>query len=142
MKNILYLSGIELRSFGRPASSLFTTMTELSILYLGLCKANLRKSLVLRTYHCNRGTPIRSMLPIRFNFVRFAYCIHIHTLTLRVRKLDVTKSLIIFASRIRMELQFHPDPARKLSAYLYNIKHCCVYSEKLLMMDRGTDRNM
>jgi len=34
------------------------------------------------------------------------------------------------------------DPARKLSAYLYDIYHCCVYSEKLLMMDRGTVRNM
>ena len=28
--------------------------------------------------------------------------------------------------------------ARKLSANLYDIYHCCVYSEKLLMMDRGT----
>ena len=35
------------------------------------------------------------------------------------------------ASRIRTELQFfHPDPARKLSANLYDIYHCCVYSEK------------
>jgi hypothetical protein len=41
-----------------------------------------------------------------------------------------------------MELQFHPDPAGKLSANLYDIHHCCVYSEKLLMMDRGTVRNM
>jgi hypothetical protein len=34
------------------------------------------------------------------------------------------------SSRIRMELQFHPDPAaaRKLSTNLYNIYHCCVYS--------------
>jgi hypothetical protein len=37
---------------------------------------------------------------------------------------------------------FHPDPARKLSANLYDIYHCCVYSEKLLMIDRGTVRNM
>jgi hypothetical protein len=37
---------------------------------------------------------------------------------------------------------FHPDPARKLSANLYDIYHCCVYSDKLLMMDRGTVRNM
>ena len=29
-------------------------------------------------------------------------------------------------------------PARKLLANLYNIYHCCVYSEKLLTMDRGT----
>jgi len=27
-----------------------------------------------------------------------------------------------------------PDPARKL----YDIYHCCVYSEKLLLMDRRT----
>jgi len=39
------------------------------------------------------------------------------------------------ASRIRT---FCPDPARKLSANLYDIYHCCVYSEKLLMIDRGT----
>ena len=43
------------------------------------------------------------------------------------------------ASRIRME---RSDPARKLSTNLYNIHHCCVYSEKLLMMDRRTVRNM
>jgi len=38
--------------------------------------------------------------------------------------------------------QFRPDPARKLSANLYDIYHCCEYSEKLLMMDTGTVRNM
>ena len=29
-----------------------------------------------------------------------------------------------------------------MSANLYGIYHCCVYSEKLLMMDRGAVRNM
>jgi len=43
--------------------------------------------------------------------------------------------VIQLASRIRTE---HPDPARKL----YDIYHCCVYSERLLMMNRGTVRNM
>ena len=38
--------------------------------------------------------------------------------------------------------QFHPDAARKLSANMYDICHCCMYSEKLLMMDRETVRNM
>jgi len=33
-------------------------------------------------------------------------------------------------------------PAHKLSANLYDIYHCCVYSEKLVMMDRGTVQNM
>ena len=37
--------------------------------------------------------------------------------------------------------QFRPDSARKLSANLYDIHHCCVYSEKLLM-DGGTVRNI
>jgi hypothetical protein len=49
------------------------------------------------------------------------------------------------SSRIRMEQQFHPDPAaaaRKLTTNLYDIYHCCVDGEKLLMMDRGTVRNM
>jgi len=32
--------------------------------------------------------------------------------------------------------------ACELSAKLYDMYHCCVYSEKLLMMDRGTVRNM
>jgi len=34
------------------------------------------------------------------------------------------------------------SPARKLSANLYDIYHCCVYSEKFLMMYGGTVRNM
>ena len=45
-------------------------------------------------------------------------------------------------SRIRTELELRPDSACKLSAKLYDIYHCCVYSEKLLMMDRGTVRNV
>jgi len=31
---------------------------------------------------------------------------------------------------------------RKLSANLYDIYHCCMYNEKLLVMNRGTVRNM
>jgi hypothetical protein len=44
--------------------------------------------------------------------------------------------------QLHHQILIHPDPARKLSANLYDIHHCCVYSEKLLMMDRGTVRNM
>jgi len=43
---------------------------------------------------------------------------------------------------VPLSIQFRPDPARKLSTDLYDIYHCCVYSEKLLMMDRGTVQNM
>ena len=45
----------------------------------------------------------------------------------------------LFSSPKLME---YPDPAHKLSANLYAIHHCYVYSEKLLMTDRGTVRNM
>jgi len=48
--------------------------------------------------------------------------------------------IVGFITRIYHE--FCPGSARKLSANLYDIYHCCVYSEKLLMMDRGTVRNM
>jgi hypothetical protein len=60
----------------------------------------------------------------------------------------ITVSGFIHVCRCRLklqdqvDLQFHPDPARKLSINLYNIYHCCVYSEKPLMMDRATVRNM
>jgi len=36
----------------------------------------------------------------------------------------------------------HPDPARKLSAKLYEMYYCRVYSETLLIMERGTVQNM
>ena len=49
---------------------------------------------------------------------------------------------VVFHSKNKLQkLVQHPDPARKLSANLYDIYHCCVYSEKLLMMDTGTVRN-
>ena len=52
----------------------------------------------------------------------------------------ITQVCCQFASRIRTELvssnQFRPDPARKLSANLYDKYYCCVYSEKLLIMDK------
>jgi len=38
--------------------------------------------------------------------------------------------------------EFQSDPARKLSVNQCDIHHCCVYSEKLLMMDRGTVQHM
>jgi len=46
------------------------------------------------------------------------------------------------ASRIRTELQFHPDPARKLPSYLYDTYHCCEFSVKLLMMDRNCPKHV
>jgi len=50
-----------------------------------------------------------------------------------------------FHSKNKFEKSVHLvgfAPAHKLSADLYDIYHCCVYSEKLLMMERGTVLNM
>jgi len=54
----------------------------------------------------------------------------------RTVPLSIIRSFSLYtqlASRIRTELR--PDPARKLSTNLYDIHHCCAYSEKLLMME-------
>jgi len=65
----------------------------------------------------------------------------------RTVPLSIIRSFSLYTQQWYMSYRFaymeHPDPAaRKLSANLYDIYHCCVYSEELLMMDRGTVRNM
>ena len=60
----------------------------------------------------------------------------------RAVPLSIIRSFSLSTYSVPEPNQFHPDPARKLSANLYDIYHCCVYSEELLMMDRGTVRNM
>jgi len=48
-----------------------------------------------------------------------------------------------FADSLRIGSgRFRPDPARQLSANIYDTYHCCVFSEKLLMRDSGTVPNM
>jgi len=42
----------------------------------------------------------------------------------------------------QLDWRIRKDTARKLSPNLYDIYNCCVYSENLLMMYRGTVRNM
>jgi hypothetical protein len=63
------------------------------------------------------------------------------TLTAALLKLSVQLSLVSCFSSGSGWNEFHPDPACKLSANLYDIYHCCVYSEKLLVMDGGTVRD-
>jgi len=46
------------------------------------------------------------------------------------------------ASRISTELSSVLILLTSCNCNLYDTYHCCVYSEKLLMMDRGTVRNM
>jgi len=52
------------------------------------------------------------------------------------------RSWIGSAAAAAEPIQLRSNPARKLSTNLYDIYHCCVYSEKLLMMDTGIVRNM
>ena len=59
----------------------------------------------------------------------------------RTVPLSIIRSFSLYTQCSAETNQFCPDPARKLSANLYDIHHCCVYSETLLMMDRGTVRN-
>jgi len=63
--------------------------------------------------------------------------------------LSVIRSFSLYTQRSYMSYRFVDSlragayaPARKLSANMYDIYDRCVYSEKLLMMDRGTVRNM
>ena len=60
--------------------------------------------------------------------------------------LSIIRTFSLYTQQWYMSYRFadslRPDPARKLSENLYDIYHCCVYSEKLLMMDRETVRNM
>ena len=67
----------------------------------------------------------------------------------RTVPLSIIRSFSLYTQQWYMSYMFADSlragayaPARKLSAKLYDIYHCCVYSEKLLMMDRGTGRNM
>jgi len=58
----------------------------------------------------------------------------------RTVPLSIIRSFSLYTQQwytyIYIYTEIHPDPARKLSANLYDIYHCCVYSDKLLMMNR------
>jgi len=72
---------------------------------------------------------------VRLSIFRSLFTVH----SAMVYIIQVCRQL---SSRTRMELQFHPGSARKLSTNIYVIYHCWVYCEQLLKMDRRTVRNM
>ena len=57
----------------------------------------------------------------------------------RTVPLSIIRSFSLYTQQWYMSYSF-ADSLR--SANLYDIYHYCVYSEKLLMMDRGTVRNL
>ena len=61
----------------------------------------------------------------------------------RTVPLSIIRSFSLYTQQCYMSYRFADSlRARKLSANLYDIHHYCVCSEKLLMMDRRTVRNM
>jgi len=59
---------------------------------------------------------------VRLSIIRSLFTVH----SAMVYVIQFCRQL---SSRTRMELQFHPGPARKLSTNQYDIYHCWVYSE-------------
>jgi len=60
----------------------------------------------------------------------------------RTVPLSIIRRFSLYIQQCYTSYWFRPDPVRKLSANLYDTYQCCMYSENLLMMDRGTVRNM
>jgi hypothetical protein len=56
----------------------------------------------------------------------------------RQETFPVKQSMVYIIQVFLTAFKQDQDPACKLSENVYNIHHCCVYSEKLLMMNRGT----
>ena len=80
-------------------------------------------------------------------FLKFIFGIKLYMF--RTVVLSIIRNLSLYTQQWYMSYSLRtgsgrnrPDPARKLSANLYDIYHCFVYSEKLLMMEKGTVRNM
>jgi len=62
---------------------------------------------------------------------------------IRTVPLSIIRIFSLYTQQWYMSYRFG-DSLRAVTkpVYLYDIYHCCVYSEKILMMDRGTVRNM
>ena len=65
----------------------------------------------------------------------------------RTVPLSIIMSFSLYIQQWYMSYSLRAESGRnilipKLSANLYDIHHCCVYSEKLLMKERETVRNV
>jgi len=51
---------------------------------------------------------------------------------LSIRNFFTVHTAVVYVMQLSSRIRtFRPDPARKLSVNLYDIYHCCVYSEKI-----------
>jgi len=73
-------------------------------------------------------------------FLKFIFVTKLYMF--RTVPLPIIRSFSLYTQQWYMSYKFCPDSASKLSANLHDIYHCCVYSEKFLMMDIETVRNM
>ena len=84
-------------------------------------------------------------------FLKFIFGIKLHMF--RTVPLSIIRSFSLYTQQwcmsyrfadswIRTELQFRPDSARKLSANLYDICHCCVYSKKTPDVQRNCQKHV
>ena len=76
------------------------------------------------------------------------FCFGVKLYMFRTVPLSIIRSFSLYTQQWYMSYRFagslraeESAPDLKLSADLCDIHHCCAYSEKLLMMDRGTVRN-
>jgi len=62
----------------------------------------------------------------------------------RTVPLSIIRSISLYTQQWYMSYRFADSLRAGTQAVskLYDINHCCVYSEELLMMDKGTVRNM
>jgi len=59
----------------------------------------------------------------------------------RTVPLPIISSFSLYTQQWYMSYSLQLQLASSCSQAVNDISHCCVYSEKLLMMDRGTVRN-
>jgi len=70
---------------------------------------------------------IRSLFTVHSAMV---YVIQVCRQLSSITRMELVSSWLCSKALYRMELQFHPGCARKLSANLYDIYHCWVYGEQ------------
>ena len=132
------------------------TYTQFVNFYIHTCT----KEYLYTTTHHNSGhsgytnipercrTRLLVVFPYSYNktnqmhqFLKFIFGIKIYMF--RTVPLSIIRSFSLYTQQWCMSYRFADSlRTRKVSANLCDIKHCCVYSEKLLMMERGTVRNM
>ena len=88
----------------------------------------------IRNYICNRPYPERRSVILEYFSLIIINMNKMDSLTFRWP--------CIVINSYNKTNQTHRFADSKLSANLYDVYHCCVYSEKLLMMDRGTVWNI